>query len=55
MLKRQGYIVLEELDRLCQNVLDKLASPSYRRRYPNLSPERLHQRYQAFRPLLETD
>jgi hypothetical protein len=53
LLKRQGYIALEELDRLCQNVLDKLASPSYKRRYPNLSRERLQQRYQAFRLLLQ--
>ncbi|RAQ96248.1 hypothetical protein A4R35_11950 [Thermogemmatispora tikiterensis] len=54
LMQRQGCIALEELDYLFQNVLDKLASPAYRRRYPNLSRERLQQRYEAFRLLLQS-
>jgi Nucleotidyltransferase of unknown function (DUF6036) len=52
LLIRQGYVDVAELDRLCQDVLNKVGSPPYDRLLPNLSRQQFSQHYQAVRRLL---
>lgn len=52
LLVRQGYVDVTELDRLCQDVLQKIGTPPYDRQFPNLSQPQFLQRYQTARGLL---
>lgn len=52
LLVHQRYIDVAELDRLCQNVLNKIGKPPYDRQFPNLSQQQFLQHYQAIRRLL---
>ncbi|WP_165423190.1 hypothetical protein [Ktedonosporobacter rubrisoli] len=52
LLIRQGYVDVTGLDRLCQDVLNKIGSPPYDRLFPNLSQQQFSQHYQAVRWLL---
>lgn len=52
LLVRQGFIDLNELDALYQNVLNRIGNPPYDRLLPNLSPQQFSQHYQAVRQLL---
>lgn len=52
LLIRQGFVNVTELDRLCQDVLNKIGRPPYDRLLPNLSPQQFSQHYQAVRQLL---
>jgi Nucleotidyltransferase of unknown function (DUF6036) len=52
LLVRQGFVDLNELDLLYQNVLNKIGNPPYDRLLPNLSPQQFSQHYQAVRQLL---
>lgn len=52
LLVRQGFVEVTELDRLCQDVLNKIGKPPYDRLLPNLSQQRFSQHYQAVRQLL---
>jgi hypothetical protein len=49
LLVRQGFVEVMELDRLCQDVLNKIGIPPYDRLLPNLSQQHFAQRYQAIR------
>ncbi len=52
LLVRQGFVDVIELDRLCQDVLQKIGTPPYDRQFPNLSQQQFLQRYQTARGLL---
>jgi Nucleotidyltransferase of unknown function (DUF6036) len=52
LLVRQRYVDVAELDRLCQDVLNKIGRPPYDRLLLNLSQQQFSQRYQAVRQLL---
>jgi hypothetical protein len=52
LLVRQGFVDVTELDRLCQDVLNKIGRPPYDRLLPNLSQQQFSQHYQAVRRLL---
>lgn len=52
LLIRQGYVDVTELDRLFQDVLNKIGSPPYDRLFPNLSQQLFSQNYQTVRRLL---
>lgn len=49
LLVQQGFIDVTELDRLFQDVLNKVGQPPYDRLFPNLSQQQFSQRYQAIR------
>jgi hypothetical protein len=48
-LVQQGFIEPGELDRLYQDVLNKIGVPPYDRLFPNLSRQQFTQRYQSVR------
>lgn len=48
----QGYVDVNELDLLYQDVLHKVGNPPYDRLLPNLSQQQFAQRYQAVRLFL---
>jgi hypothetical protein len=52
LLVRQGFVDVTELDRLYQDVLNKVGRPPYDRLLPNLSQQQFSQHYQAVRRLL---
>ena len=52
LLVGQSFVMVAELDRLCQDVLNKIGAPPYDRLLPNLSQQQFSQRYQAVRQLL---
>jgi hypothetical protein len=52
LLVRQGCVEVNELDRLCQDVLTKIGSPPSHRLFPNLSSQQFSQHYQSVRRVL---
>ncbi len=52
LLVRQGFVDMLELDRLYQDVLNKIGQPPYDRLFPNLSQQQFSLHYQAVRQLL---
>ena len=52
LLVRQGFVDVTELDRLCQDVLNKIGRPPYDKLLPNLSQQQFSQHYQAVRRVL---
>lgn len=52
LLVRQGYVDVTELDRLYQDVLNKIGNPPYDRLLPNLSKQQFSLHYQAVYQLL---
>jgi hypothetical protein len=52
LLVSQGFVDLVELDRLYQDVFNKIGNPPYDRLFPNLSSQRFAQNYQAIRRTL---
>lgn len=52
LLVHHGFVDVAELDRLCQDILNKIGTPPYDRLLPNLSQSQFSQRYQAVRQLL---
>lgn len=52
LLARQGFIDVAELDRLYQDVLNKIGQPPYNRLFPNLSQQGFSLRYQTVRQVL---
>ena len=52
LLVRQGFVDMQELDLLFQDVLNKIGRPPYDRLLPNLSQQQFSQHYQAVRQLL---
>ena len=52
LLVRQGCVDVNELDLLCQDVLNKIGHPPYDRLLPNLSSQQFSRHYQAVRQLL---
>lgn len=52
LLVQKGFIDVIELDKLYQDVLNKIGNPPYDRLFPNLSQQKFSQRYQAIRQIL---
>jgi len=52
LLVRQGCVDVNELDLLCQDVLNKIGHSPYDRLLPHLSSQQFSQHYQAVRQLL---
>jgi hypothetical protein len=52
LLVRQGFVETAELDVLCQDVVHKIGTSPYNKRFPNLSPSQFSQRYSVVRQLL---
>src|SRR6266699_4526806 len=52
LLVRQGFVDVTELDRLYQNVLNKIGQPPYDKLLPNLSQQQFSLHYQAIRQIL---
>jgi hypothetical protein len=55
LLVRQGLVDVTELDRSCQDVLNKIGRPPHDRLLLNLSQQRFLQRYQAVRRVLQRE
>jgi hypothetical protein len=51
-LVHQGFVDVNELDRLYQDVLSKIGHPPYDRLFPNLSSHDFVQRYESIRQVL---
>lgn len=52
LLVKQGFVDVVELDKLYQDVFNKIGNPPYDRLFPNLSQQKFSQHYQAIRQIL---